>query len=535
MYISVICIFQIQKGNFSDFLEKMFTVVKSQNITFTEKGAISHASSGSAVLNLFFKMLRTTSSEQVSCMMGEAWEENPRLTLRAVFHLRDCRGGKGERKAFHECLRWLITNGHAKHILCNLENIPFYGTYKDLLTVCAGTELELPMLRLYATTLRNDIDLLNAAKTANNINAQGHANVQTTLAGKWAPTEGGELDKKHQYARKLTGLLKKSRAPKTATIKNLRDYRTLVLGPLRQHTGIVERLMCADDWDEIDYQHVPSVAMKLYRKAFAKHSQERFTQYLDDVKSGKKKINASAVFPHQLVRYYMNDGNFDDTIELQWKEIIRTAAAKFAESNMSAIPLVDVSGSMDGEPMEVAIALGLLLSEITTEAFRGAMLTFTTDPQLFRVDVNKSLKEKVEAVRKLPWGQSTNVSKAFDLILKTAVIERIAPEMMPKTLYIFSDMQFDSASPNNNKTNFQYLEDAYTRAGYKRPNIVFWNLQGKTMDFPVEQHIQRCALVSGFSQSLLDLFMKGEIISPYAVMLSAINAPRYERVVLSNE
>lgn len=502
----------------------MFTVVK----TITEKGAISHATSGSAVLNLFFKMLRTTSSEQVDNMMEKAWEENPLLTLRAVFHLRDCRGGKGERKAFHECLRWLIANGHASHVRRNLENIPFYGTYKDLLVVCAGTELELPMLHLYATTLRSDIDLLNAAK-----NTKGH--VQTTLAGKWAPTEGGELDKKYHYARKLTGLLKKSCAPTTAPVKNLRDYRTLVLGPLRRHAGIVERFMCADDWDEIDYQHVPSVAMKLYRKAFAKHSQERFTQYLDDVKSGKKKINASAVFPHQLVHHYMNGGYFDDTIELQWKEIVKTARTKFAEANMSAIPLVDVSGSMDGEPMEVAIALGLLLSEITTESFRGAMLTFTTDPQLVRVDVTKSLQEKVEAVRKLPWGQSTNVSKAFDLILKTAVSERTAPEMMPKTLYIFSDMQFDSASPNNNKTNFQYLEDAYARAGYKRPNIVFWNLRGETMDFPVEQHIQRCALVSGFSQSLLDLFMKGEIISPYAVMLSALNAPRYERVVLSDK
>jgi len=515
--------------------------VLSPPISQTENGALSHATTGSAVLNLFFKVLRTSTAEQIATLMAESWKENPLLTLRAIFHLRDCRGGKGEKKAFYECLRWLITNGQEEQVLSNLENIPFFGTYKDLLIVCGGNNLELPMLRLYATTLRDDLDTLNKSVTnitnvsnfdKKTISTTVQSTTNTTLAGKWAPTEGGEMDKKFNYVRKLTGLLRTSCKPQTVTVKNARDYRKLVTVPLRQHANIVETQMCANSWDTIDYQHVPSMAMKLYRKAFAKHSDEKFAKYLADVKCGKKTINASAVFPHQLVKHYMNGGAYDETIELQWKALVNDARA--AGDGINALPLIDVSHSMHGEPMQVAIALGLLLSEIAPDNFRGAMLTFTSTPELYRVDTNKSLKDKVAIIRTLPWGQSTNIAKAFDLILDTAVKGNVQEAAMPRTLYIFSDMQFDEASPHNSQTNFQYIEENYTRCGYRRPSIVFWNLRGNTADFPVEQHVPNCALVSGFSPSLLKLFMNGETLSPYATMLSALTSPRYARVKLAD-
>jgi len=497
----------------------------------TANGALSHATTGSAVLNLFFKALRTSTAEQIATLMTEAWKENPLLTLRAVFHLRDCRGGKGEKKAFYECLKWLLANGHYEHVLSNLEHIPFYGTYKDLLIVCGGTDLEKPMLRHYASTLCNDIDTLNHISKDGG-KAQKLTGVQITLAGKWAPTEGGEMDKKFNYVRKLTEIFRSYDKPQSVKVKNARDYRKLLIGPLRRHANIVETQMCANDWDMIEYQNVPSVAMKLHRAAFAKHANEKFMAYLSDVKSGTKKINASGVFPHQLVGHYMCGGAYDETIELQWKEIVKAARATGVGTN--ALPLVDVSASMKGEPMQVAIALGLLLSEIASDDFRGAMITFTTNPELFRVDTTKSLKEKVAIIQTLPWGRSTNIAKAFSLILDTAIKGKVKEAAMPRTLYIFSDMQFDLASPSNTQTNFQNLEDLYTKYGYKRPSIIFWNLQGDTPDFPIEQHVPNCALVSGFSQSLLKLFMNGESLSPYAIMLSALSSPRYARIKLAD-
>ncbi|QYB17770.1 hypothetical protein PV-S19_0406 [Pacmanvirus S19] len=506
---------------------------QQSTVAVTENGALSHATTGSAVLDLFFKTLRSSTEEQVNQMMSAAWQENPLLTLKAVFHLRDCRGGKGERKCFYYCIRWLIASGHARHVEKNLELVPHYGTYKDLLVSTAGTEIENAMLSLFAKTLSADVDKLNSALRAGDVNTNGHANVVTTLAGKWAPTEGGELDTKYKFVRKLCSLLK-SNPPTTTKVTNFKEYRTNVIAPLRKHSQIVERDMCSNTWENINFSHVPSVAMKLYRKAFESHQSDRFKQYLADVSAGKSKINARMVFPHQLVSHYMRGGALDETIELQWKEIVRTTKKLFGDAGNSAFPLVDVSGSMIGQPMEVAVALGLLLTEIAHEPFRGTMLTFTEKPSLFSVNLNSTLKEKVDEIRKAPWGGSTNLAGSLELLLTTAKMFKVPAENMPRTLYIFSDMQFNEASPSNNKTNFQNIDVKYTLAGYRRPNIVFWNLRANTVDFPVEQHVPRTALVSGFSQSIMSVFMSGDIASPVSIMLDVLNSQRYELVQLAN-
>jgi hypothetical protein len=502
----------------------------------TENGALSHSSTNSSVLDLFFKVVRNTDESTVNSLMTAAWNEAPLLTLKAVFHLRDCRGGKGERARFYNCLHWLIANGHSDHVLVNLEHIPFYGSFKDLLTVFTGTELESQMLKYYAKILCEDINSLNDAMIIGNVNDQGHANVTLSLAAKWAPTEGGSFDKKHRLARKLLKFIREemqSQYASTITVNNLKDYRKQILIPTRQHLNVVERYMCSMNWDQINFAHVPSVAMKNYRKAFLAHEEERFTKYLADVKSGKSKINAGQVFPHQLVKYYLDGGAYDETIELQWKEIVRVTANKLGAN--SAFPLVDVSGSMHGQPMEVAIALGLLLSETTCEQFRGSILTFTDNPAFFRVDTEDTLQAKVKQIRNAPWGMSTSLVKAFDLILTTAVAFKVSRVDMPKTLYIFSDMQFDQACSGNTMTNFEAIEAKYVRAGYSRPNIVFWNLSGRVIEFPVQQHVPKTALVSGFSPALMELFMSGEVVSPYAVMLKALTAPRYSKITLSDQ
>ncbi len=228
----------------------------------TANGAVSHATTGSATLDLFFKTVRNTPDGALTDMLGRAWAENPLDTLRIIFHLRDCRGGKGERKQFHECMRWLINSGNDKHLLANLEHIPFYGTYKDIFALC-GTELELPALKLYAGQLRTDIDAYNRAKNDGHVNASGHVNTSVSLAAKWAPTEGSSLDKRHNLVRKLVGILRNGPwSPMSTIVNNLATYRKNLITPLRAHLDIVERHMCAGDWSSIKVETVPSVAIK---------------------------------------------------------------------------------------------------------------------------------------------------------------------------------------------------------------------------------------------------------------------------------
>lgn len=487
-------------------------------MSYTENGAPSFSTTGSAVLNFFFKTVRNTPDESLPELLKNAWNENPALTLKAIFHLRDCRGGKGERKQFRNCISWLISSGNAKHVRNNLSNIPFFGTFKDLLVTTADTVCEGEALKIFATTLADDIDKVNA-----NANVDAATDrlvvVPTTLAGKWAPTEGGSLDKKYRFARKLVGLLHDTCAPTTFNVRNLADYRKMC-SKLRTQIDVVEKRMCAGDWTGINFERVPSVALKNYRGCFAKHT-DKYAAYLARVKEGTAKINAK-VFPHDLVSHYVSGGGFDETIELQWKKIVADAR----KLNLNGLPIVDVSSSMAGQPMIVAIALGLLLCECTAATNVGQVMTFETTPEIVDVDLTETLQQKVRKIKSMSWGGSTDLEAAFTCLLSSKHVP------MPKTLYIFSDMQFNQAT--GNCTNLSMIESKYKDAGFTRPNIVFWNLRGDTVDFPATEHIPKCACVSGFSQALLELFIRGDVLSPYAIMLSALTVPRYDCVIYTD-
>ena len=109
------------------------------------------------------------------------------------------------------------------------------------------------------------------------------------------------------------------------------------------------------------------------------------------------------------------------------------------------ISLVDVSGSMCGTPMEVAIALGLLVSEIASPAYSNRCLTFSATPTWVEFRPSMSLDEKVTKMRHAPWGMNTNFEAAIEKIMEVAVEAKLSPEDIPDLL-VFSDMQFDQAS-----------------------------------------------------------------------------------------
>jgi hypothetical protein len=495
---------------------------------FTENGALSLATTGSARVDLFFKTVRNTPIENLQGLLDASWRESPLDTLKLIFHLRDCRGGKGERKQFKECINWLLQNGHSRHVLTNLDNFEFYGSYKDLLCLF-NTSIEPDMLTLFSKQLKADKQILIASKMLTEEFGDKSHHMEISLAAKWAPTEGCSHDRKFKAVSKFAKALSCDK----------KSYRKEYLVPLRAYLNIVEKSMCSGDWDSINYAHVPSIAMHKYRKIFAKHDEERFSKYLSDVAEGKTKINASACFPHDIVRPFLGTQRPIDTekqtLELQWEALVKDVKNKLSNKGIkSAMSVVDVSGSMSGTPLEVAIALGLLLSEITEGPYRHKLVTFSTTPELFEVPEG-TLAEKVTAINQMNWNMSTNLQAVFDLLLKTAKLYSVSQEQMPQTLFIFSDMQFNVACENNSRTNFAAIDAKYTAAGYTRPQIVFWNLRGDTVDFPVSVETPRTALVSGFSPSLMKLFVEGSDLNPYHVMRKAIDDTRYDRVKTHEE
>ncbi|KAH0868960.1 hypothetical protein HID58_075982 [Brassica napus] len=291
--------------------------------------------------------------------------------------------------------------------------------------------------------------------------------------------------------------------------------------------------MSAKEWNHLKYNRVASVAMTNYKTLFEKHDSERFREFLEDVKSGKKKMAAGALLPHKIISQLSDDGEVGaEVAELQWARMVEDVAKKGKMKNSLAV--CDVSGSMAGVPMEVCVALGLLVSELNEEPWKGKVITFSENPQLHLV-TGSSLREKTKFITEMDWGMNTDFQKVFDRILEVAVENNLSNDQMIKRLFVFSDMEFDSAERSKKKweTDYEVVQRKYKENGFENvPEIVFWNLRDSSAT-PVAAKQKGVALVSGFSKNLLNLFLEeGGIVNPEDVMWLAIKGEEYKKLVV---
>lgn len=493
--------------------------------TLTENGAPAHTTSGSPCLDFFIHTVRDTSEQDLVSLFRNAFNSNPKIALGLLMHLRDARDGKGERRLTHWALLELRQRSPKLYLL-NLLTLVELGYYKDL---CHLIELiyqrDLPFLTnedhpveldIFAQLLREE-----KAKMDSNPDKPG-----LTLAGKWAPSNNTHFDKPESgyQAKTLSQILFPNSSSKQ------RDYRKL-LSSLREQLKVVERLMSEGRWEEIDFGKVPSKAHRLLRNSFSKQQAERYQEYLFDLSAGTEKINVKGTQPHELVSHYLRNREFDQVIESQWDTLLNNLLQKGTLNKTLAI--VDVSGSMTGQPMEVAIALGLLTSQCTSPPFTGKCITFSAEPKLHTVNGN-TLHERVKNLSRMHWGMNTNLLAVFDLILDQAVNNHLAPERMIETLFIFTDMQFDSAERGSASwsTTHDIIEQKYRASGYKMPQIVYWNLRSAQPAIPCTKDTPGVAMVSGFSSDLLKLFMDGGEFTPETMMMKAVE-PYLDLVNLS--
>jgi len=477
----------------------------------TESCDVNYRTSGNVLLDLFFTIVR--GHEISDEKMNELWKANPTTLIQILKHARDVRKGKGEKKIVRYALLWL-RHHKPKTYLLNLRDFTInLGYFKDLVQLASEIPLDHRKemfgleLAIIGEALLYDKELVDTS------NRMDEKQISISLAAKWAPSEGKHFD---VLAKRLAKLM----FPQSKTA--LKEYR-LLLTKLRHHLNLVETLMCENKFDQIDFSKVPSKAHRLLRKAFVKHNPLRYEKYLEQVSLGKQKINTTATYPHELVQACMNRQH-DKTTQLMWEDIVDKLRSNTLTS--SSVAVVDVSASMNGTPMEVAIALGLMVSELTTLPFRDRVITFDTTPAWHVLNPKDSLADKVSHMLRAPWGGSTNLRGTFDLILDTAVGSKVSQEDMPQTLFIFSDMQFNQACGNQEKSQstFQYAKQRFKEHGYQLPKIVFWNLRGDSKGVPIQSSTEeQTALVSGYSPTLFKLFTQGNF-SPIEIMNDAIQS-----------
>ena len=296
-------------------------------------------------------------------------------------------------------------------------------------------------------------------------------------------------------------------------------------------TKVVEQQMCAKQWNEINFSHVPSLAMSRYSKAFGKNAPDHFTAYKEALKKGDPKVakvNAGAVYPYDIIK---NVRRGDSALaDEQWK-----ALPNFI-GDASILPIVDVSGSMtckagghqsksDITCLDVAVSLGLYCADKNIGPFKDVFLTFSNRPQF--QTVTGPLSEKVRKMERSDWEMSTNLHAAFDEILKVAVKNNVAREDMPKILLIMSDMQFNCCTGFDDRA-IQMIRRKYNDADYEMPNVVFWNINAYE-NVPVRFDEKGTALVSGFSPSIMKAVLAADMdaMTPEAVMKKAVMSDRY--------
>jgi hypothetical protein len=293
--------------------------------------------------------------------------------------------------------------------------------------------------------------------------------------------------------------------------------------------------MCAKEFTKIDYSKLPSKAMSDLMKAFSRNDLERFQAYLASLEKGEVKINAGAVYPYDIVKN-LKHGSARGA-NAQW-----TALPNYMEGNNEfVLPVVDVSGSMScpagGNPnvtcMDVAISLGLYISERNVGPFQDAFVTFSESPKL--QILKGSLEERYNQLQRADWDMSTNLEAVFKLILKKAKESNVPQSEMPTMVLVLSDMEFNSAVRGRswNPTAQQMIESMYAEAGYKTPKVVYWNIQSRgDNNKPVHFDTNGTALVSGFSPALLTNLLAGKDMTPMSMMLSVIDSERYSPVTI---
>ena len=297
--------------------------------------------------------------------------------------------------------------------------------------------------------------------------------------------------------------------------------------------------MCSKNWEEIEYPKTPSLAMSRYTKTFSKNDNERFGQYIESLKKGEAKVNAGAVYPYDITKS-LRFGDKDLANE-QWK-----ALPNYMEGSEELIlPIVDVSGSMNcpagNNPnltcMEVAVSLGMYISERNEGAFKDMFMTFSSNPQIQKL--LGPLSDRYSQLARAEWGMSTNLEASFKVLLDQSVKFNIPQDEMPTKVLILSDMEFNQAtsgwrdSSEWNTTAMGMIDEMYNQAGYTRPGIIFWNLNSHGGNFPAKFDENGTALVSGFSPSIMKPILNNpNSLTPVNIMNETVNSERYEPVTV---
>ena len=503
------------------FLNQM---VRDNNITRTENGGVTRKTTESKVLDMFAVggAYRNRSDADVILLFKNAFEENRELAMKCLFYLRDVRGGQGERRFFRTAFRWLCDK-YPEVAKRNLNNVSEYGRWDDLIYVAEGTKCQAAAFNIIKHQLALDVQ----CKTP-------------SLLAKWLPSQNASNKDTKRLGHVLANYFHMTN----------KEYRK-TLSVLRERINVLERLMSANRWDEIEFDKIPSRAGIIYRNAFARRD-ILAKKYEAFAKSSETKVNAEVLYPHDIAHrafeYKMRRADINAPERLMLQKYWDNLKDFYNGREENGIAVVDVSGSMSGVPMEAAVSMGAYIADKAHGPFANHFITFSANPKLVRFE-GVDIVDKFNRCVNANWGMNTNVAAVFDMLLNTAKKKHVKVEDMPTRIYIFSDMEFDKcmtfdsnyhndswsywdsckhpSSTQEVNSDLEKIKRKWDAAGYQMPSVIFWNLNARNNRIPAIG--DGFSYVSGFSPSMIDSILSGK--DGYDLMLDKLMSKRYAAVV----
>lgn len=482
-----------------NFAEAMKT---KGSFTRTENGAVALNTTGDKLLDFYATVgsLRNSDELRVQSLFEEAYKEDVLLATKTAFYGRDVRGGCGERKTFRTLIKYMAEY-HPECLKPNLDLIGVYGRYDDLYSLI-GTPLEDDMWSAMKKQFEEDLENL-------------HADKAVSLLAKWIKT----ADASSKETRKLGILTAQKLGYPVYNFKRM-------VRALRRKIGVIESLMSAGRWDEIEYSAVPSRAMMIYRNAFKRHDETRFTKFIDKAVTGEEKINSSTLYPYDLVeKIFSFYGGIkeDKTVEAQWRQL-----PNYVEEGTNAIVVADTSGSMHGRPLCSSIGLAIYFAERNKGAYHDMWISFSANPHIHMLK-GATLAQKISNLDMRDWMNNTDLKAVFDLILDVAIENDVPKNEMPKSIIVVSDMEIDYCG-NREWTFYDKMAHKFKKHGYEIPNIVFWNVNSRNDVFHADSKRKGVQLVSGQSASTFKNLLSCVGMTPVEAMLKVLNSDRYESI-----
>jgi hypothetical protein len=451
-------------------MTNLINAIKMNERTTTVNGDLAYTTTGTPLLDYVGLIggMRNSSDSEILNLWEKAFQENRITAMQLLFYTRDVPnrggGGLGERRIFYVIMKHLILN-HKDLVYKVARFIPEYGYWKDIKNLAK---------------MCYEMNELEIAQDFISFQAYMLFTNPDQLVAKYSVDENEKDSAFKEFA--LNHICNTFNITRRFYRKNLVSVRK----------GVVERLMSDKAWSEINYSQVPSKAAKIYRNAFVKHDGLRYNRFIAEALTGETKINSGTLNPVELVMT-LHRGN-NNTIEAQWRQL-----PNYVDENINAIVMADVSGSMNGTPIQVCISLAIYFAERNKGHFANHFLTFSSKSKLVALS-GKTLFEKYYNLNKTEWGMSTNIDSAFETILNAAVRHNVPVHEMPSVILIITDGQFNSQVQGG--TAFERIEQKYRNAGYELPHIVFWNVNVLKPTLPALSS-RFVTLVSGYSSSVL--------------------------------